>query len=305
MVIFTDDVIGALGSQIAAAPPEVGGALLGIPCSNVVTRFLPDPDAETTDASYLPTPALRARVREEELRSGLEFRGIVHSHPGSMNHPSQPDLRALGIGLASNSHLPSLVAPIITIDRGAELDDDAQLSLQPRGRLTCYVAGRRAPDARSDDALPDARTQRPREVKLEKAMVGVMPIAADVSAMAEGFVAGFAVVKQEQGYRPVNGLLFISRTLRCDSGELILLFPPQYPVSPPIAFLALAGDPNTQQVSFPWVFSNSRDRLAECRQATLKILEARRHPRESLAPFLIPSDVLQTTVPPKEIEHGE
>lgn len=283
MVIFTDEVVAALGDQIAARPPEVGGALLGVPCSNVVTRFVADPGAETTTVSYLPTPALRARVRDEEARSGLEFRGVVHSHPGAMNHPSQADGRALQIGLTTNPHLPHLVAPIITVDRSADQEDETQLSLSPRGRLTCYLASRSVPDGSlrstaNDGDHPDALAEAAAmggSVRLEKAMIGVMPIGADLARSAQAFAdAGWPVLKVHPGYRRVNGVLFISRALSFETGELILLLPPHYPISPPIAFVALRGDPNPQQVSFPWMLANSGERLAGCRESAIKLLQS-------------------------------
>jgi proteasome lid subunit RPN8/RPN11 len=271
VVIFTDEVVAELGRTIAAHPPELGGALLGLPWSNVVTCFISDPAADVTPVSYLPTAALRARVREIESRSGLEFRGIVHSHPDDMNHPSSPDLRALEIGLASNPHLPSLASPIITVDRAAEPEDEAQLSLSPRGRLTCYVAAR--PGADTDQGTSWLGRRAAKMLRLTKTAVGVMPIDGDVAALVNGFRAeGVCVEQPQRDYRLVNGALFITRELALDTSVLSLLFPPHYPICAPLAFLARAGDAAPRQVEFTWALSNVVERLAGCRRATLEQL---------------------------------
>jgi proteasome lid subunit RPN8/RPN11 len=267
MLIFTDSVIATLGNVIASREPEVGGALLGVPHSNVVTAFIADPEAQTTGVSYRPSPRLVQEVRAAELRDGLEFRGVVHSHPGGMNFPSSQDVNAFSVGLALNPHLAAFVAPIITVDRPAEEADESQLSLAPRGRMTCYVARRRS-EAGGGPLHYEARES----LTLRKEPVGLMPIDADVQGLVQGLAReDCRVLRHSEGYQGVNGSLFISRTLRCEQFELYLLFSPHYPLLPPIVMHTDARTQDLQQVGFAWLLSNSEYRLSGCQRAALAV----------------------------------
>ncbi len=93
---------------------ETGGALLGAYAQSLVTGFVFDPEATTTGASYVPSAGLTDAVQRRELADGLQFKGVVHSHPGAMANPSGPDLHSFGVGLAANRELGRYLAPIVT-----------------------------------------------------------------------------------------------------------------------------------------------------------------------------------------------
>jgi proteasome lid subunit RPN8/RPN11 len=135
-----DWVLRAIEAEIAAHPPERGGALLGPPQRLVVTHFAPDPEAATTSASYRPSRALDARVKQLELDEGLELKGIVHSHPRGLDHPSEHDAAELATGLRLNGHMASYLAPIVTGAPEGELEAH-ELAL-PSGKIS-FFAGHR------------------------------------------------------------------------------------------------------------------------------------------------------------------
>lgn len=161
MVTFTDRCLSQISAGIAAFEPEVGGALLKLPDTNIVCEFIPDPDAHTSRASYLPSAGLTETVRAEEKRHSLQFAGIIHSHPGSMSEPSGQDHRAFALSLALNPHLAAFIAPIVTIPDPYRPLEAHQHALAPQGTMTVHTCYRRprgadVPPVRATDApLPD------------------------------------------------------------------------------------------------------------------------------------------------------
>lgn len=143
MIIFTDRCLEQIGTEIASLEPEVGGALLSLPKSNIICELVPDPRARTSTASYLPSSELTEKVRAAEGTFDLEFAGIIHSHPGNMTHPSGQDYRAFALFLATNPRLSSFAAPIVTVSNRYGHADPNQISLTPRGTLTMHVAYRK------------------------------------------------------------------------------------------------------------------------------------------------------------------
>lgn len=101
-------------ATVGAHPAETGGALLGAYAQSIVTDFVFDPDATTTGVSYVPSAGLTRAVQERERVAGLQFKGVVHSHPGALADPSGPDHHSFGVGLAANRELGRYLAPIVT-----------------------------------------------------------------------------------------------------------------------------------------------------------------------------------------------
>lgn len=143
MIIFTDEVIEQFKRDIASHAPERGGALLGPRHTNLVSRFIFDPQAKTTAASYFPSDQLIENVEQEERTTGLSFKGIVHSHPNGMDRPSKGDLHAFACNLAANPRLGSFIAPIISSGVAKERHE---ISLGSNTKLSCFEAFRPRPE---------------------------------------------------------------------------------------------------------------------------------------------------------------
>ena len=105
-----------INKYIASHPPERGGALLGPVGKPIITDMIPDPQAQTTGATYFPSLELTERVQQVEKLGLLEFKGVIHSHPRSLDRPSEPDKIAFREGLKINPHMEYFVAPIVTMD---------------------------------------------------------------------------------------------------------------------------------------------------------------------------------------------
>jgi hypothetical protein len=149
LFVFTDRVIDEIAKDIAAHEPELGGALLGPPASPLISAFLFDPQASVTRASYVPSTDLVRRVEERERIEGVEFKGVVHSHPGRFAEPSGPDRYAFRRGLDLNPRMAVFLAPILTRDRSANPDVPHEIAVDYRSRMTVYAAYRAAVDDRS------------------------------------------------------------------------------------------------------------------------------------------------------------
>jgi proteasome lid subunit RPN8/RPN11 len=273
LFVFTDRVIAEIAKDIAAHEPELGGALLGPPASPLVTAFLFDPQASVTRASYVPSSDLVRRVEEKERIEGVEFKGVVHSHPGKYDEPSGPDRHAFRRGLDLNPRMAAFLAPILTRDRNADPNVPNEIAVDRRSRMTVYAAYRAAVEEspREDDWRkpvgwrreeedrdfrsrgPDASfesvahrpewwranesfSSRPRkELLIEKPRCQVMPVGAHASeVIAELAKRGYASGALVWGMLAFNGVHFISTTLEVGGNELIFLFAPTYPISKPV-----------------------------------------------------------------------
>lgn len=317
MIIFTDRCLAQISAGIAAYEPEVGGALLKLPHSNIICEFLPDPAAHTSHASYTPSAELTPKIRAAEQDQALHFAGIIHSHPGRMAVPSSQDHRAFALSLALNPRLGAFIAPIVTIPRPFEPLEPHQIALEPRGTLSlhvCYRAPRprtgpdlSAPleqDFGGDDGpaslgnnsrtsarflrslLPHPGRDDPRndEILLFQPPASVLPLDADIAYLRDLVThrTGLRWIEADITYVEVNGVPFISAALRFSELELVLMLSAGYPFTPPVALYTplLSSVPqDTAEVEFSWPIAGQEDRLSRLGAAliTLHADTRRRH----------------------------
>jgi hypothetical protein len=198
---------------------------LGIPDSNLVCKFIDDPAAITTATSYFPSDDLQRAVSEAELRTGLTFCGIIHSHPGSLSSPSWQDHVAFKKGLDRNPHISKFLAPIVTL-----LDDNAaaenEIALPGFGKLSNYVAYRSRQKGSLSFLSPP--------VDLANEPVGIIPVNQDISLLSSGLFEHLGEMPQRSdGLVDLSGIHHLTVTLRYQGAELIILIPPIYPFAPP------------------------------------------------------------------------
>ncbi|HEU4382619.1 MAG TPA: ThiF family adenylyltransferase [Anaeromyxobacteraceae bacterium] len=247
MFAVGDWVLGDLEREIAAHPPERGGALLGPRLRPVVTRFLPDPAGAGGGGSWAPSRDLDAAVKALEREQGLELKGLAHSHPPGLDRPSEQDARELAEGLRRNGHMPCYLAPVITRGPPGELGPH-ELAL-PSGKISCFAAWRAGEGGAS--VLP----LRPR----------LLPLRRDCSRLARELGAGepvFLEVDPGAGLAP-------SAQLRLPGGvELTVVAGEQYPALPPLV-LAMAGGA-IEQLQISWRLTTPEaERLLEATRAAL------------------------------------
>jgi proteasome lid subunit RPN8/RPN11 len=112
-MVITDMVYAEIRVRIAEHPPERGGALYGPRHYPFVTHFEPDPDGLTSEVSYVPSTRLIENVPRVERETGLQFKGIVHSHPRGLTRPSGGDEQTVGSFFRLNPHFSQMALPIV------------------------------------------------------------------------------------------------------------------------------------------------------------------------------------------------
>ncbi|HET7824286.1 MAG TPA: ThiF family adenylyltransferase, partial [Anaeromyxobacter sp.] len=229
MLAWGDWVLGDLEREVAAHPPERGGALVGPRGRPLVTRFVPDPGAAASSASWAPSRALDAAVKALECDEGLELKGVVHSHPAGLDRPSEQDVRELREGLRRNGHMPCYLAPIVT--RGEHGDLEAHELPLPSGKLSCFAAWRATEGGAR--VLP----YRPRILPLRR---DLERLAAELGGSAPAFLDA----------DPGCGLVPAGRVALPGGVELLVVAGEHHPAMPPIV-LVTSGEA-TEQLPLRW-----------------------------------------------------
>ncbi|WP_242342243.1 ThiF family adenylyltransferase [Anaeromyxobacter terrae] len=246
-----DAVLRALEEEIAAHPPERGGALVGPRGVPLVTQLVPDPEGAATAASYRPSRALDARVKALERQDGLELKGIVHSHPPLLDAPSAQDVAELAEGLRLNGHLSTYLAPIVTRCEPGDRVAPHALALAA-GKVSFFGAWR------AGEGHAAVRPMR----------VAVVPLLRDAQRLARalgGEVAGLPVVDvAEAGDAALPAARVIASGL-----ELLVVVGDGYPALPPLVLATPAGG-ETEQLELAWPLGVAEeDRLAAAVRAVV------------------------------------
>lgn len=279
MLAYTDETINAIDFHIARHEPERGGALLGLPNTNVVCRYIHDDHARTTGVSYFPSQELQEIVTVEETKTGLSFKGIVHSHPSGMLRPSGQDHVAFRLGLDINPHLALFLCPIVT-RVSALASADNELALESGACLYSYAAyrprlqqqerrrNRRALNETSiwDLVRPEARGVDADAVEIKQESVAIIPVGRHIEALQKSLNVEFGGEwKKENGFIELNGIHFLTYSFQKRGVEIIAMFPPTYPFSPPAILLTEPRKSGAETVSIPLYWGGPLDSINDQR----------------------------------------
>jgi len=245
IVAITDLALAQLEEHLTSHAPERGGALLGMCNAEVITDFLPDPDATTTEVSYVPSSHLNRRVGEGEADGLRRLYGVAHSHPGRFDQPSGPDRSAFAKGLALNPHLATFYAPIITLAHPCTEPDvpDSIWPLSGGARLTLHAA---------------RRGGHPGEVELFRPWLRVLPIGREV----RDFASQLAFATQHAATHvfdvaEINGVPVLTANITCGAWSVLFGFSAHYPLAAPLV-LVTPSSGGTRQSHLRWpVFGGS------------------------------------------------
>ncbi|MCB5178833.1 ThiF family adenylyltransferase [Streptomyces antimicrobicus] len=147
-----DYVIDQVGTDIGRSRPEQGGALLGLRGRDVLTAFIHDAHAHVTHVEYSNTAWLLDEIARREEAGPERFKGIVHSHPAGMPHPSRQDHHEYGRALDSVPELGRYIAPIVTHDLRGPLKQHELLT--DAARVSFFSAAWSAQGVRLDPVRP-------------------------------------------------------------------------------------------------------------------------------------------------------
>ncbi len=233
MILFTDTVLEEIDEAIAQKEPEQGGALLGAPDSNLISHFIYDEAARTTTVTYRPSKSLIQAVKDREQADGLQFKGIIHSHPGMMDHPSGQDHQAFASQLTHNLHMGRFIAPIVTrLPHNKKKLKSHELALGDGAKLSCYQARFSFDKAINDNQLSVTSCQ-----------VGLVRYSAAIKHLMDMLENEFdPVIEANSDVLMINGLLHIARMIKTPLFELQIFFPQNFPtVAPLILFSEYQG----------------------------------------------------------------
>lgn len=232
-IAILDTATDMIARLIAAHPPEQGGALLGVIGEPFVTKMIPDEHARTTGSSYQPSRELAAQVKEAELAESLEFKGLVHSHPGTLDRPSGQDERELQVGLDLNPHMPFYLVPIVTTVPPPEPLAGHELACGS-GKISFFAAYRAQGG-----------------VQVRRIAVRGVPMQQDMETVCAAFGGTSA---PEVFVTNVEGVEMVAARLQMDGLELMVLASDLYPAVPPL-FLVTGEAGTTEQVQAPWLLA--------------------------------------------------
>lgn len=259
---FSNLVLDEIRKQIADHEPERGGAMLGPIGKPIITHLLLDEQALTSGASYLPSQELTKRVQQLELSAELEFKGVIHSHPGGLDCPSGPDEAAMEEGLKLNPHMSYFIAPIVTMQRPWGRLKHHELPLS-QGKISCYAAYRRERGGVRVEPLSSVREVSERELtQLEQTLepgeqslpTKLLPLKPDLERICQTFGSS---APPEIFVTEIEGKAIpVGRVILKGGLELLLLFSESYPVAPPLLLITPEGE-DTEEVQIPWSLQTS------------------------------------------------
>lgn len=228
---FLDTAVDEIDREVAAHPAERGGALLGLAGQPLVTCFIADPGGRTSTVSYNSSDHLEQEVRRAERERGLEFKGILHSHPAGMDHPSSQDHRAYADCLRLNPARGSFLAPIVT-HQPADPGQPHEIPLSG-AKMSVFRAVPTADGAVRVLLTPSTVVPMGRQVRAAAGALGGQVTAAPAPAT-------------------VAGAQLLSATITLPDGvELTVIAGASFPLMPPTVLRTRPGRP-TESVPVAW-----------------------------------------------------
>ena len=225
-------MLESIATDIAMYPPERGGVLLGPIGKYCVSQFIFDHDAAATGATFTPSLAIGKQVRAAELATGREFKGLVHSHPGTLDRPSGQDIVSIQHALECNPHLATYFAPIITAESFQDSLDSHELALA-RGKLSFFLAQR----------------TRDGTITIMSRDVHAVPLRDDLIALAKHYGA----IQEPECFLSHLGSTEIAAgcVVLPDQTEIMVMVSELYPGTPPLVLITDTTG-KTEQLQISW-----------------------------------------------------
>lgn len=232
----TDSVYQQIRDRIACHAPERGGALYGPRDVPFVTHFEFDAEGATTAVSYVPSSRLIANVPKVERETGLEFKGVVHSHPWGVTRPSGGDERTVAAFFRLNPHFATMELPIVQQAKGDQ-EFIHWYRVKRRGNTTLNLPWRQA----------DV------DVEVIAESFHVLPLLAHVRQIVERLgLTGFLLEIDERVQTlQVRNACFVGLFASSPDGrELMYYVSVDYPIVPPLVLFRACR--RTEQLLFRW-----------------------------------------------------
>jgi hypothetical protein len=210
-----------------------------------VTHFEFDPEGVTSAVSYVPSSRLIDNVKTVELQTGLQLKGIVHSHPLGFTKPSQGDVQTVQSFFRLNPHFSRIELPIVQ-------QLGSQESPHSTGFIKWFNAVRGVEPGQSLGQGSVAGNKGP-AVEIISDDLFVLPLFKDTNALAKSLAdRGIAlhVDPKIQHVKIQNASLVGLVARNGQSQEFMFFVTLDYPVVPPVVLYQENG--NTRQLEFMW-----------------------------------------------------
>ncbi|MEI8186926.1 MAG: Mov34/MPN/PAD-1 family protein [Chlorobiaceae bacterium] len=241
MRIF-DEVLEAIEFHIARHEPERGGLLFGPINRDVAALFMPDEGARSSSVTYTISREMCRRAPQIERETNLEYKGVVHSHPASLDQPSAGDRSAAANALQLNPHMGKFFMPIVTANREDVRGLRSHELALAEGKLSAFFAER-------------SRSVFGSEVEIRETSLFIVPLRDCLKRVAEHIVANGnckSAIASTVGSRIfVDEILSLAYSLQCDGHEYIIMGGELFPQGAPnIIYSGLDGE--TRAVPVRW-----------------------------------------------------
>jgi hypothetical protein len=285
-MVITDIVYSEIRDKIACHAPERGGALYGPRSYPFVTHFEFDADGLTSSVSYVPSTRLIENVPRVERETGLQFKGVVHSHPRGMTRPSAGDEQTVGSFFRSNPHFSQFTLPIVQplsplrqpgaednrtflhwyrAERAGPSATPSAPTTQPSRWLSAYSES----GFSATGAVP--RTSAP-AVLIREEELHVLPVRDHMQQLLTRIACAGVRLSLDPALQPLKvqnaelvGLVAREAGVRAPR-ELYYFVSIDYPIVPPVVLHGL--DNSTTQLRFHWDgFGNADESIASVAQA--------------------------------------
>jgi proteasome lid subunit RPN8/RPN11 len=261
-----DSVLDDMRSQLASQAPERGGALFGPKGRALVTHFEYDALASTSAVSYIPSTRLIDNVARVERETGLEFKGIVHSHPPGFAHPSTGDERTMASFFRLNPHIASVALPIVQQASSANGN-------RPGDFIHWFRAERRAMPPRMQGFPHLGRLDDDIGVAVIQEDLHIVPLSEHLLLLLQMLERHGISLSRGLGLQQIatqGSLLFGFTAGDGQDHEFMYFAGVDYPVVAPVVLYLSAGATNSLQFEWDGLMEDAAVPVARIAQALLK-----------------------------------
>jgi proteasome lid subunit RPN8/RPN11 len=228
-----DEVLRAVDQHIAQYEPERGGLLFGPIGRDVVALLVPDDRAMTSSVTYTISREMCDRAPQIERETNLEYKGVIHSHPASLDHPSHGDHSSAANALRLNPHMGRFFMPIVTHYRGKPDGLRSHEVMLHTARVGAFVATRRSVSGSDVDVRETPLYSIPLRSCLETTC----------NRLTTGSIFRKATLASAATRIFNEGVMSLAYTISCDGHDYIIMAGELFPqYAPHILCSDAAGD---------------------------------------------------------------
>ena len=142
-VLLSEDLMRQVDDELAVPAPERMVHVLGRsrPDGSVLlTHGLVDGDADSGDSHVRASGTAETLIAQVEADQGVQYMGVLHSHPAGVIEPSEQDRHAVSDLLRINPHMRAAIVGVVVGHRTSR--SSAHVARLPHGELSVHAITR-------------------------------------------------------------------------------------------------------------------------------------------------------------------